>query len=204
MAEGLRAGTAAGGLCGRRSALKTLACLWTGLAAGRGPQAARADDETDGHGVPLDLVDHDGLMAAVAARKGQVVVLDCWSTSCPPCVREFPRLVALAAAHPEGVACLSLALDYDGIGTAEESIPRVRQFLEKVGARDVFNMLSREEADVMCRKLDLASVPAVFLWKADGSLAMRYDDDFAARSLGRPFTYDDIEVTVRDLLAKQP
>jgi len=178
--------------------------MWTGLTAGRGPGAARGEDQADAQGMPLELVDHDGLMAAVTARRGRVVVLDCWSTSCPPCVREFPRLVALAAAHPEDVSCLSLALDYDGVGTVEESLPRVRQFLEKVGARDVFNMLSREEADAMCRKLDLASIPAVFVWKADGLLAMRYDDDFAARSLGRPFTYDDIEVTVRDLLAKQP
>ena len=80
----------------------------------------------------------------------------------------------------------------------------MRQFLEKVGAHDVVNMLSREEADAIYRKLDLASVPAVFIWKADGTLAVRYDDDFASQSLGRPFTYDDVETTVRSLLAPQP
>jgi thiol-disulfide isomerase/thioredoxin len=184
--------------------VKTLTFLWAGLAAGRGWRTALGADDAGRRGVQLELVDHDGLMQAVAARRGRVVVLDCWSTSCPPCVREFPRLVALAAAHPDGVSCLSLAFDYDGVGTAEESLPRVRQFLERVGAHDVFNMLSREEADAMCRKLDLTSVPAVYVWRADGSLAVRYDDDFAARSLGRPFTYDDIEVTVRGLLAQEP
>jgi hypothetical protein len=40
------------------------------------------------------------------------------------------------------------------------------------------------------------------VWRADGSLAVRYDDDFAARTLGRPFTYADVEATVRDLLAE--
>jgi hypothetical protein len=53
----------------------------------------------------------------------------------------------------------------------------------------------------MYRKLDLASVPAVSVWRPDGTLAVRYDDDFAARTLGRPFTYDDVEVTVAELLA---
>jgi thiol-disulfide isomerase/thioredoxin len=169
-----------------------------------GPRPAHAIDDAGRRGLEVAVVDHDGLMAAVASRRGRVVVLDCWSTSCPPCIREFPRLVALAAAHPDDVACLSLAFDYDGVGTAEDSLPRVRQFLEKVGAHDVVNMLSREEADAIYRKLDLASVPAVFIWKADGTLAVRYDDDFASQSLGRPFTYDDVETTVRSLLAPQP
>lgn len=190
-------------LCGRRTLLQTLVAMLAGcggLGDGRPPLAA---DTRPRGAVRVELVDHDGLMAAVAARAGKVVVLDCWSTSCPPCVKEFPRLVALAAAHPERVACLSLAFDYEGIGTPEESLPRVRGFLEQVGAGDVCNMLSREDADVMYRKLDLTSVPAVSIWRPDGSLAVRYDDDFASKTLGRPFTYADVEATVRQLLEEQ-
>lgn len=152
----------------------------------------------------VELVDHAGLMAAVARHRGTVVVLDCWSTSCPPCVREFPKLVALAAAHPADVACLSLAFDYDGIGTPDDAVPAVREFLASVAAQDVHNMLSREEADVMYRKLDMTSVPAVFVWAADGTLAARFDDDTADTTLGRPFTYEDVAVKVRELLAARP
>lgn len=150
--------------------------------------------------VAIRLVDHDGLMAAVAAHRGRVVVLDCWSTSCPPCVREFPGLVALARNHPD-VACLSLSLDYEGIGTPEEALPRVREFLERVGAGSVENLLGREEADVLYRKLGLASVPAVWVWGPDGNLARRFDDD-AAVALGRPFTYTDVEAEVRKLVGR--
>jgi hypothetical protein len=46
------------------------------------------------------------------------------------------------------------------------------------------------------------SVPAIFIWKPDGTLAIRYDDDFAARELDRPFTYDDVAATVDRLLAE--
>ncbi|MEX0669994.1 MAG: TlpA disulfide reductase family protein [Pirellulales bacterium] len=189
------------GLCDRRTTLQTLVVMLAGcgsLGGGRPRLAAGAEQRG---GVQVELVDHDGLMAAVAARQGTVVVLDCWSTSCPPCVKEFPRLVALAAANPDRVACLSLAFDYEGIGTPEESLPRVRGFLEEVGAGDVCNMLSREDADFMYRKLDLTSVPAVYVWKPDGSLAVRYDDDYASKTLGRPFTYADVEATVQHLLA---
>jgi hypothetical protein len=62
-------------------------------------------------------------------------------------------------------------------------------------------MVSREEADSLYRKLDLVSVPAIMIWKPDGSLAVRYDDDMAARELGRAFTYADVEQTVTGLLA---
>ena len=71
-----------------------------------------------------------------------------------------------------------------------------------MGAGRVTNLLSREEADSLYRKLDLTSVPAVFLWKPDGERAIRYDDEMAARDLGRAFTYDDVEKTVAALLAE--
>jgi thiol-disulfide isomerase/thioredoxin len=147
------------------------------------------------------LVDHAGLMQEVERQRGKVVVLDCWSTSCPPCVKEFPGLVKLAAKHGARVQCLSLCFDYDGLGTPAELVPPVQAFLEKVGAGQVVNLLSREEADSLYAKLDLVSVPAIFIWKPDGSLAICYDDEMAARELGRPFTYADVERTVADLLA---
>lgn len=161
-------------------------------------RAAAAAEEP---GVTIVTVDHAGLMQEVARHRGKVVVLDCWSTSCPPCVKEFPGLVRLAAAHPEQVACLSLAVDYEGIGTPDEVLPTVREFLERVGAGRVINMVSSEESDAIYRKLDLASVPAVYVWRPDGSLAVRFDDDHAARTLRRPFTYDDVEKAVAELLA---
>ena len=152
---------------------------------------------------PIELkpVDHEGLLREVARHRGKVVVLDCWSTSCPPCVKEFPELVRLAAALPERVVYLSLALDYEGIGTFEEAVPPVREFLEGVGAHRIINMIATEEADSMYKKLDLAGVPAVYVWRPDGSLAVRYDDDHAAQALGRSFTFADVQATVNDLLA---
>lgn len=152
--------------------------------------------------VQLDLVDHAELMQRVRAHAGKVVVLDCWSTSCPPCVREFPGLVRLAAAHPQAVACLSLSFDYEGIGSPETAADQVRGFLASVGAGKIENLLAREEADAMYRALELDSVPAVYVWKPDGSLARRFDDDDAKRRLGRPFTYADVEAEVQACLPR--
>jgi thiol-disulfide isomerase/thioredoxin len=150
--------------------------------------------------VEVTLVDHAGLMRAVEARRGRIVVLDCWSTSCPPCVKEFPGLVTLAAKYRDQIACLSLAFDYEGIGTPEEVLPPVQAFLEQIGAADITNMLNREEADSLYKKLDLVSIPAIYIYKPDGTLARRFDDEDASQRLGRPFTYADVEAEIRSLL----
>jgi thiol-disulfide isomerase/thioredoxin len=148
----------------------------------------------------LALVDHAGLQARIAKHRGKVVVLDCWSTSCPPCVREFPRLVALEERFGRDVVCMSLSFDYEGIGAPADVEPRVRGFLESVGAGRIENLLGSEEADDLYQKLDLTSVPAVYVYRPDGSLAQRFDDEDARQRLGRPFTYDDVEATVREAL----
>lgn len=179
----------------RRWGILAAAFAWAAAGCGTAPPPAPP-------AVRLDVVDHAGLMARVAAHRGKVVVLDCWSLSCPPCVREFPGLVRLAALHPDQVACLSLSFDFEGLGTVAEAAGPVRDFLRSVGAERVENLLSGEEADVMYRKLELASVPAVFVWRPDGSLARRLDDDDARRRLGRAFTYEDVAVEVRDCLAR--
>jgi thiol-disulfide isomerase/thioredoxin len=179
--------------------------LGVGLVAGCGGSAT---EETPGPAIPvptraeLRLVDYDGLLKEVSSHLGKIVVLDCWSTSCPPCIKEFPGLVALAERHGERVACISLAFDYDGSGSPEDLVEPIRAFLDKVGAGPVTNLLSSEPADSLYHKLDLTSVPAVFIWKPDGTRAIRYDDDLALQELGRPFSYADVEKTVAGLLAE--
>jgi thiol-disulfide isomerase/thioredoxin len=150
----------------------------------------------------LAAVDHAGLMAAVARHKGKVVVLDCWSTSCPPCVKEFPRLVALQERYRDTVVCMSVSLDFEGLDSVDMLVPPVLRFLQGVNAGGVVNLIATEEADTMYKKLELDSVPAVYVWKADGTLARRFDEGDAKTRLGRPFTYDDVEAEVQGLLAK--
>jgi len=151
--------------------------------------------------VELKLVDHAGLLAEVARQRGKVVVLDCWSTSCPPCVREFPRLVDLQNRHGDQIACLSLSLDYEGLDKPEELLPPVRTFLEQVQAGRLVNMLASEESDSLYPKLGIDSVPAVFVYGRDGTLLQRFDEDDSTKRLGRPFTYDDVETVVKQALA---
>ena len=86
--------------------------------------------------VELQILDYDDLEQLIASHLGQVVVMDVWSTSCAPCVKEFPKLVELQARYgPERLACVSLSLDYEGIGAPEDLVPIVRKFLERQRAK---------------------------------------------------------------------
>jgi len=163
--------------------------------------AGDAKVETDDAPVHLQMLDWDGFQKLMARHRGKVVVLDCWSTSCEPCKREFPKLVALDQKHSrDELACVSLSFDYEGIGRPEEQHSRVLAFLQ--AQRATFdNVLSRLESDELYKKLEIPSIPAVFVFDRQGRLHRRFDNRHASRD-GGPFTYEQVSAVVEELLAE--
>jgi thiol-disulfide isomerase/thioredoxin len=150
-------------------------------------------------GIELAIVDYQGIMEAIAAHRGKVVVMDAWATSCPPCMKEFHNLVELHKQYgPDKVACISLSFDYEGLGTPEEQAPRVLKFLESQGAT-FENLMSNEESDALYRKFDLAAVPAVFVYDRAGKLRKRFDNQ-QATSADEQFTYKQVKELVAQLV----
>ncbi len=196
-AQGAWAEWNGGGLSRLAAAMGTVSCAVALMLACASVAPAREPGPAT-----VRLVDLAGLEAEIASHPGKVVIVDCWSTSCPPCVKEFPRLVALQEAHGDKVACISISLDYEGIDAPEDLLPPVQKFLDKVGAGAIVNLLCTEEADVVYTKLDLVSVPAVYVHGADGKLVQRFDEDDATKRLKRPFTYEDVGAVVERLLGK--
>lgn len=149
----------------------------------------------------VQLLDFDGIQKLIAGKRGQVVVMDAWSTSCPPCIKEFPHLVELHKQHAaDGLACISLSFDFEGIGTPEERLPNVEKFLNEQGAT-FDNVLGSEDSDAMYRKFKLASVPAVFVYDRQGNLRKRFDNE-DAKTEADAFTYEQVSQLVSELLAE--
>ena len=149
----------------------------------------------------LSIVDYQGILDTVARHRGQVVVMDAWSTSCPPCMKEFPNLVALSRRYePEQLACISLSFDYEGLGQPEEQQDRVLKFLRAQQAT-FENLLSSEESDVLYRKFKLAAVPAVFVYDRAGKLRKRFDNE-QAKTKEEAFSYEQVGQLVAELLAE--
>lgn len=150
------------------------------------PPPAAGDD------VRVQIRDWQQTQALVAQKRGKVVVLDCWSTSCDPCKEEFPRLVALHHKYgPDRLAAVSLSLDYIGLGKVEDVQGPVLDFLRQQKA--VFdNVLCSEEDTVMYQKLQIDSIPAVLVYNQQGELARVFQ--------GEGNLYDQVESYVAELL----
>jgi thiol-disulfide isomerase/thioredoxin len=153
--------------------------------------------------VELKILDLAGIEKLIASHHGKVVVMDAWSTSCPPCVKEFPNLVALASKYgPEQLACVSLSFDYEGIDSPAEVAPRVLEFLR--AKRATFdNVLSSDDSDALYRKFHLTAVPAVFVYDRAGALRKRFDNE-DTRSEADSFTYEQVGQLVAELLNEAP
>ena len=79
----------------------------------------------------------------------------------------------------------------------------MKKFLEQVSAGDIENLLNRDEADALYKKMNITSVPVVMVWGRNGTLVHQFDDEYASEKLGRSFTYDDVRQAVDQALSSQ-
>lgn len=112
----------------------------------------------------------------VAQQKGKIVVLDLWSTSCVPCVKEFPNLVQLQKDHPQDVVCISFNTNYYGAGQPEDEREEVLKFLTKQNAH-LINLLSSEADEDLYKRIGIASIPVVQVYGRDGKLSRQFDNE---------------------------
>ncbi len=144
----------------------------------------------------------DDVLEQVKANKGRIVVVDIWSTSCLPCMTEFPNLVELQKTHGDKIACISFNVDYVGIKSkpAEFYRERVQAFLTKQKAAFP-NILCTVESDKVFEKLELSSIPAVYVFDAEGKEVKRFDDSMLQDGEEEAFTYKaDINPFVTSLV----
>jgi len=178
------------------------------LAAGAWSAPSPADEkpvaatEATADTVSLSAGTWKDIETLVAKNRGKVVVVDVWSTSCAPCMQEFPGLVSLHSAHSQDVICVSFNVDYVGIKNkaADFYRPRVETFLKKQKAVFV-NILCTDESDKFFAAQELSSIPAVYVFGKDGKLAKRFDESLLQDGREEAFTYkEDIAPFVKGLL----
>jgi thiol-disulfide isomerase/thioredoxin len=165
------------------------------------PKSQKAEGE-----VTLKILNWDESLDIVKQHKGKIVVVDVWSTSCAPCMKEFPNLVKLHRELGNDVACVSISTDYAGSKKKPPEFyqERVLKFLtQKEATFD--NVLCNVPSDELFEKLDLASIPAVYVFGRDGKQVKRFDSSSQGK-LGtdeEAFTYADVNKLVETLLQKK-
>jgi len=121
--------------------------------------------------VQVQVADLDLLQEIVASLAGKVVVIDIWSTSCAPCMLQFPHLVELSRSGKEPLACISFNVDYIGLKSKspEVYLPKVAEFLHKQQATFT-NLLSATSDENVLTHFKLESIPAILIYGPDGTL----------------------------------
>jgi thiol-disulfide isomerase/thioredoxin len=158
--------------------------------------SAAADAPAAADNVPLSILSFDEIQELIAGKRGKVVVMDAWSTSCPPCLKDFHNLVELHKQYPASdLACVSLSFDFEGgVGSKPEDVREpVLAFLRSQGAT-FDNVVSNEESDVLYRKFKLNAVPAIFVYDRQGKLRERFEKEGA---------YEKVRALVAELV-KEP
>jgi len=150
--------------------------------------------------VTLEIASFEELQQRIAARRGQIVVCDYWSTSCEPCVKEFPHLVELSQRYgSEGkVACISASLDFEGLDPMEQCRATALEFLTGQKATLENVILSEDNLTVLDEKLKLPSIPIVEVYDTDGTLRRRFDESQGS------FTYvKDVLPLIEELVTER-
>ncbi|MES2793418.1 MAG: TlpA disulfide reductase family protein [Planctomycetota bacterium] len=153
--------------------------------------------------VSVKILNWEESLEIVKKNKGKIVVMDVWSTSCDPCMKEFPNLVKLHQAHGKDVACISVSTDYAGSKNKppEYYRERVLKFLQEQEA-GFDNVLLNVPSDELFEKIELSSIPAVYVFGRDGKLVKRFDSESAEnlKTNEEAFTYADVNKVVQGLL----
>lgn len=197
--------------CQRLPVCVLLASLACGCDANRPPPSASAPQASTDHSaapagenaahdaaprdsVDVQIKDFEAIVELIDSKRGKVVVMDCWSTWCEPCKKEFHNLVELHQQYgPDKLACISLSFNYEGAKreTPEEHRDEVLAFLREQGAT-FDNVIASVPAEDLYKllKFKTASVPAVFVYDQQGELARQYSGEVS---------YDDVRKLVAEL-----
>ena len=124
-----------------------------------------------------------GSTYTLSAQKGKVVLVDFWSTSCPPCIKELPNISAIYKANKErGFEVISISLD--------DSKEKLNAFLtaHPMPWNTVFS--GKGWNDDTAKLYEILSIPAQ--WLVDRKGVLRY---FDVRG-------DDLNTAVEKLLSE--
>ncbi len=108
----------------------------------------------------------------------QITVVDFWSLSCQPCMKEFPGLVALANEFGDQIRCLSVNLDYVGRKRRPPQYfeQRAEAFLKSVHADRLTNILCETPANEVYQSTQIISLPSVLVYDQNGKRIKKFVD----------------------------
>jgi thiol-disulfide isomerase/thioredoxin len=153
--------------------LAALLCAAACGGAAEGPSATPASSQA---AVSVEFADLDALRGALAARRGQRVLLNFWATWCVPCVEELPDLVVFGREYArKDAGLIGVSLDAWVTGEGAETEEKVKKALAAVGA-GYTNIIYRGDQDPLLEAFGLpGGIPYSILYGRDGREIRRWE-----------------------------
>jgi thiol-disulfide isomerase/thioredoxin len=150
----------------------------------------------------LKPIAYEPFLKNIADSDAKITLVDCWASWCGPCKENYPHLKLMDQKYgKKGLRVLALSFD---AGTSEPDIDK-----KEISAAEKFiaeqkatfeNFRLAEERDLMFEKFDVSTIPAVFVYDANGKEIKRYTWD----DPNHQFTYEQVEKDVAGLLSARP
>lgn len=127
--------------------------------------------------VVLQRLSLEEILTKIKKTEEKWTIVDVWSTSCAPCMREFPKLVELSKRYPDKLRCMSINVDYLGMKSKppENYEPKVKKFLATQNA-NFDHFLSTTPDSELFEKMEIDSIPAIMVFDASGERKMLWTD----------------------------
>lgn len=139
------------------------------------------------HVTPADV---PALKQAIAAHRGQVVVVNFWATWCGPCVAELPALAALSRKYQgHGLTVIGVSMD-----TPSLLHSRVEPLLRQKGVAYPVYLAQTPGPEALIRAFGggwQGDLPQTFIYDRQGHLV---------KTLGQPHTTQELETALRPYL----
>ncbi len=146
--------------------------------------AAQAAPAPQVHVTPADV---PALQKAIAAQRGQVVVVSFWATWCGPCVSELPALAALSRKYQgRGLTVLGVSMD-----TPRLLHSRVEPLLAQKGVTYPVYLARTPDPETLIRAFGggwQGDLPQTFVYDRQGRLV---------QTLGQAHTLPELEALVK-------
>ncbi len=164
------------------------------------PEPLAAESTSDIMMSPVSLEDFKDKIAEGDAK---YTLVDCWATWCGPCKENFPHVLEMHEKYGDkGLKVASLSFD-KGTGDADfdaKQVAAAHAFLGEINAGDISNyVLEVENIGDAFEAFDITTIPAVFVYDAEGNEVKRYTWD----DPNDQFTYEQVEKEVSEMLGNE-
>ncbi|MGA9723518.1 MAG: TlpA disulfide reductase family protein [Candidatus Binatus sp.] len=129
--------------------------------------AAHANGSPADDGLDFSAPGLDGKTIDLSDYRGHPVIVDFWATSCGPCRKQIPDLVALYKKYHKSRGLVVIGVSYDLV--QGDGVKAVAPFVEKFGINYPIALADGRMADSM----GVASIPTTLFVGTDGKLVSR-------------------------------